>query len=310
MKQVPIKKQWRVLLPDGEMSEECAKSATQWGFNAIAQYKFTGNLPLDTITRVDAPSYSPFHESYEQWIDSIAKNERLLYRSALFELDLRKELLKRALLPVELHLLEIKLLQEKMAGRAIFYLLPDKNPETYGFSGRHFEILLNGVGKNTFLLFSSTVGEPCRLDLPAHPLLSHPSEQIIPVLDAQPMKPIEGEWPYLHAYEERNSFFVKTPSSFIQGSVLQRQLEHLIFRGPVELKLDKRFCFLQALAQGREGMPQEEFRLFGEMLIAEMRFEEKRGENLGHAQKKALLIKAYEKLNVPVPIHLKLTHDT
>ena len=216
-----------------------------------------------------------------------------------FSMDIKKELLKRALLPFEMHLHEISMLKKVVRQGTLLYVLPqDCLPKE-----RHLQQWLKEEA--VFIVYSHVKGDPKRLDLTQSPLSELALGSLIPLWDAAPL----GEWPFPFRMASQDSFVLKTPNEWTPGSAVEKQLR--LFTGTERETgpfLDPKLCYVQAVAQGKEMPNQEEFRLLCEALIAEIRWEEKKGAVNGHEQKKQLIIQAMEASRLPVPYHLKLAH--
>lgn len=280
MEQAPIKNQWRVLLPEKPLSQSACKEAYERGFHALAIEKESEVFPLKSIIKMTTPAISPFSPDF---LKDVPRGRSIFWESALFNADLKKELVDRALLPHELLLLEIEKLVKMAARETIYYRIPDQFSER--FQERHLEQLLRRSDLSVIFVHSAVSGHPGRQDLSPHPLLARQHARFMPIYHASPL---EGEWNLPLPNDERYCLMVND-----QWSVGQDVL-------------DTRLCYLQAIIKGEENPPPEELRLLADLLIAEMRYQQKRGGVDKHEQKKKLLVRALEKLRVPVPLSLTM----
>lgn len=280
MEQEPIKNQWRVLLPESPLSPSSFKLAHESGFHGIVLEKETDVFPLKPILKISSSPISPFSDAY---LKDVPKGRSLFWESALFHADWKKEMLERALLPHELLLLEIEKLVKIASRETIFYRIPDQFSER--FQERHLDQLLRRSDLSVCFVHSAVSGHPKRLDLPAHPLLEKQNPRLLPIYHAAPL---EGELKLPLPSADRYCLMVSEGWSVGQDA------------------LDTRLCYLQAIVQGEENPPPEELRLLADLLIAEMRYELKRGQRGNHEQKKRLLVRSLEKLRVPVPLSLTM----
>jgi hypothetical protein len=285
MEQEPIKNQWRVLFPEKPLSASACREAHECGFHASVVEKESDSFPLKPILKMTSSSVSPFSEDF---LKDVPTGRSLFWESPLFTADLKKDLIERALLPFELHLIEMEKLVEIAGKQVIYYRLPDAFSRQ--FQERHLEQFLRRSDRSIYFVHSAVAGNPQRMDLPPHPLLAKKHSRLLPLYHAQPL---EGEWRLPLPTEERYCLIVP------EGWKPQQE------RGSLE-DLDTRLCYLQAIIQGEENPPPEEIRLLADLLIAEMRYQHKRGDFPNQERKRKLLIRALEKLRVPVPLSLTM----
>lgn len=285
MEQEPIKNQWRVLFPEKPFSESVCKEAHECGFDAMIVERESDSFPLKPILKMASSSVSPFSADF---LKDVPRGRSLYWESALFTADLKKELIDRALLPFEIHLIELERLVEISGNQVIYYRLPDAFSSR--FQERHLDQFLRRSDRSMYFVHSAVAGDPKRLDLPPHPLLAKKHPRLLPLYHAQPL---EGEWTLPLPSLDR--YCLRVPDGW------KPQQEEI----RVE-ELDTRLCYLQAIIQGEENPPPEEFRLLADLLIAEMRYQQKRGEGGKLENKRRLLIRALEKLRVPVPLALTM----
>lgn len=285
MEQEPIKNQWRVLFPEKPLNESVCKEAYECGFHAVIVEKEMDCAPLKSILKVAPVAGSPFSEEF---LKDVPKGRSLFWESTLFEADWKKELLDRALLPFELHLIEMEKLAKISERQRIYYRLPDAFSSRY--QERHFEEFLRRTDPWIYFVHSAVVGHPKRMDLLPHPLLARKHPRLIPLYHAQP---VEGEW--------QVSMPAEGPCCLIIPDGWNPRQDHHKTEA-----LDTRLCYLQAIIGGEETPPPEEFRLLADLLIAEMRYQQKRGETGKLEIKRRLLIRALERLRLPVPLSLTM----
>lgn len=280
MEQEPIKNQWRVLLPESPLSPSAFKLAHESGFHGIVVEKEMDVFPLKPILKIPPSAISPFSDEY---LKDIPKGRSLFWESALFHADWKKEMLERALLPHELLLLEMEKLVKLASRETIYYRIPDQFSER--FQERHLDQLLRRADLSVCFVHSAVSGHPKRWDLSPHVLLEEKNPRLLPLFHATPL---EGELKLPLPSVDRYCLMVSDGWSIGQDA------------------LDARLCYLQAIIQGEENPPPEELRLLADLLIAEMRYEQKRGHRGSHEQKKKLLVRSLEKLRVPVPLSLTM----
>jgi hypothetical protein len=302
MNQEQIMNQWRVLFPEKSLDESACKQAHEWGYHAVIIEKEAEVFPLKPIFKITPPASSPFSSDF---LKDVPKGKSLLWESALFTADFRKELLDRALLPFELHLHEIERLLEISSKQTIYYRIPDQFSER--FQERHLDLLLRRTDLSVIFVHSAVSGHPKRLDLPPHPLLARRHPRLLPIYHAAPLDSLEGEWKQHVPKPIEERFCLMVPEGLSEGSALASNVKGVAGQDPfLEDLLDTRLCYLQAIAQGEENPPPEELRLLADLLIAEMRYQQKKGVYGKQEQKRRLLIRALEKMRVPVPLSLTM----
>lgn len=297
MDELKIKNQWRVLFPDETLDQDALQQANDFGFNAVIVKQNTACGQLLPILLMESKGVSPFEldlSPYEAWPKGI------YWKSSLKIEPFKEELLKRAMLPLELYLEEIT---------AIKRVYP-KIPLFYEFSNESLSIerLLKETVPDVYFIFSHVKGQPKRLDLPAHPWFKIPHSRLIPLYDAEPLKNDgEGEWPYLFFSKETPSVFVKT-AAWNNKPRLQDQLKLLCGRSVSDYEpFDPQLSLLQAIIDGEVQLKPDEMRLLSDLFLAKFRWELSRG-NAGslHESIKSLLIRAFQSLRQNVPPQLNL----
>ncbi|MFV0339655.1 MAG: hypothetical protein ACK5MA_03355 [Parachlamydiaceae bacterium] len=297
MYDLPIKNQWRVLFPRERLDFDSLLQAKNFGYNSVLVDQQEESSPLMQIVRMETERTSPWElELKEQ------THKAIYWKSKLDVQHFKEELLKRALLPLELYLEEIAVIRKAFPRTVLFYELPD--------AALSIHKLLEETPSDLFFLFSHVQGAPKRLDLPPHPWINVKNSRLIPLYDAEPMTfadDAKGKWPYLYPFYKSDSFAVMTPAWSTKPNV-QKQLKAICGNSSGDfLKFDAQLSLLQAIADGECTLKLEEMRLLSDLFLAKIRWEAARGEELHpHELIKSLLIQVFkiQRFNVPPQLNL------
>lgn len=297
MNDLKIKNQWRVLSPDKTLDPEALRQAKEFGYNAVLVLEQTDCLPLLPILHIESENISPFELDLapgQIWPKGI------YWKSTLKIEQFKEDLLKRAMLPLELYLEEITAIKRAYPKVPLFY--------EFSNEALSIERLLKETPSDVHFIFSHVKGAAKRLDLPLHPWFKITDSRLIPFYEAEPLKAVsEAEWPYLFFSKETPSFFVKT-SAWKEKPRLQDQLKVLCGVSVKEYEpFDPQLALLQAIIDGEVQLKPDEMRLLSDFFLAKFRWELSRGSSgTLHEGIKSLLIRAFQALRQNVPPQLNL----
>lgn len=297
MNDLKIKNQWRVLTPHETLDPDALRQAKEFGYNAMIVREQTDCAPLFPILQIESQDISPFALNLaagQAWPKGI------YWKSSLKIEQYKEELLKKAMLPLELYLEEIAAIKRAYPKVALFY--------EFSNDALSIERLLKETSADVYFIFPHVKGEPKRLDLPAHPWFKIMDSRLIPLYEAEPLKSVsDAEWPFVFLSQETVSFFVRTPA-WKDKPRLQDQLKVLCGSKVSEYELfDPQLALLQAIIDGEVHLKPEDMRLLSDLFIARFRWELSRGNSGAfHEGIKSLLIRAFQALRQNVPPQLNL----